>query len=46
MAQALGLDQNGFDALLREAAEHYERDRAADLVRQAFDGISNPNPTP
>jgi len=36
VASALGLDQGGFDSLFREAAEAYQRDRGADLVRQAF----------
>ncbi len=39
IASALELDQEGLNALLREAAEHYQRDRGEELVRQAFEGI-------
>jgi len=39
MAGELGLDQAGIDAMLREAAEAHERDRGAELVRQAFEGL-------
>ena len=36
MAREMNLDQDGFDAVLREAAAHYQRDRGAALVREAF----------
>jgi tetratricopeptide (TPR) repeat protein len=39
IASALKLDQAGFDNLLRESAEAYQRDRGAELVRQAFEGL-------
>ena len=35
MASVLGLDQAGFDAVLRETAERCQRYQAAELVRQA-----------
>lgn len=39
ISSQLGLDQEAFDALLDEAAEHYQRDRGAELIRQAFEGL-------
>ncbi|MFN0128663.1 MAG: hypothetical protein ACKV19_18485 [Verrucomicrobiales bacterium] len=39
MASDLRLDQAGFDNLLREAAEAYQRDRGAELVSRAFAGL-------
>ena len=39
MATELGLDDAGLRAILQEAAEHYQRDRGAALVRLAFEGL-------
>ena len=39
MAKELGLDQAACDAVLRETDAHYERDRGAELVRQALAGL-------
>jgi hypothetical protein len=39
MAAELGLDQRGLDALLHEAADHYQQDRGAKLMRQAFENL-------
>jgi len=39
MATDLGLDDAGIQAILQEAAQHYQRDRGAALVRLAFEGL-------
>ncbi|HVM63022.1 MAG TPA: tetratricopeptide repeat protein [Verrucomicrobiae bacterium] len=39
MAGDLGLDEAGAKAVLQEAVEQYRRDRGAELVRQAFEGL-------
>ncbi len=37
VASRLGLDQEAFDSLLREADELYQHDRGAELIRQVFE---------